>query len=241
MHKRLHEAARERDDRLLGDDRLEQITQRVIDRRRDDGDERFVDAAERLVDTPEQFGRKTRGKRRARLVEQRADGFEAEPAQRRAGFRRKPQRFDRAAAPALRLPARGQDSEGRGMKARQRPGRAGRVGDGKPRRQAEIFFQPRRKDRRAAFPRRRTDARRLRCRGKNRRRRSPRPRARRSAYSASPTAPGGAARRRRRRHRWRAPATIPLSRAHPPTARRARAPRPRPPRSRRRCAARRRR
>ena len=28
------------------------------------------------------------------------------------------------------------------MKARQRPGRAGRIGDGKPRRQAEIFFEP---------------------------------------------------------------------------------------------------
>ncbi len=31
------------------------------------------------------------------------------------------------------------------MKTRQRPGRAGRVGDGKPRRQAEIFFEPGRK------------------------------------------------------------------------------------------------
>jgi len=28
------------------------------------------------------------------------------------------------------------------VKARQRPGRAGRVGDGKPRRQAEFFFEP---------------------------------------------------------------------------------------------------
>ena len=39
--------------------------------------------------------------------------------------------------------ARGQDSAGRGVKARQRPGRAGRSGDGKPRRQAEISFKPR--------------------------------------------------------------------------------------------------
>ena len=31
------------------------------------------------------------------------------------------------------------------MKARQRPGRAGRGGDGKPRRQAETFFKPGRK------------------------------------------------------------------------------------------------
>ena len=106
---------RQRDDRFLGDDRLEQITQSVIDRRRDDGHERLVDAAERLVETPQQLGRKTRGKRRARLVEQRADGFEAEPAQRRAGFRRKPQRFDRqsAPAPALSCPE-GRTGEGAG-------------------------------------------------------------------------------------------------------------------------------
>jgi hypothetical protein len=90
MRKRMHETTRERDDRFLGKERLEQITQRVIDRRRDDGDERFFDAAERLVDPPQQFGRKTRGKRRARLVEQRTDGFEAEPAQRPASFRCEP-------------------------------------------------------------------------------------------------------------------------------------------------------
>src|SRR5271155_5614468 len=34
MRKRMHETARERDDRFLGKERLEQITQRVIDRRR---------------------------------------------------------------------------------------------------------------------------------------------------------------------------------------------------------------
>ena len=36
-------------------DRLEQITQAVIDRRRDDRDERLVDAAERLVETPQKL------------------------------------------------------------------------------------------------------------------------------------------------------------------------------------------
>ena len=121
-----------------GDDRLEQIMQAVIDRRRDDRDERLVDAAERLVETAQQFGGKTRGKGRARLVDQRADGFEAEPAQRRAGFRRKPQGFDRQGGKRRGFLARRQNAEGRGVKARQRPGRAGRSGDGKPRRQAEM-------------------------------------------------------------------------------------------------------
>ena len=96
-------------DRLLRQDRLEQITQAVIDRRRNNGDERFLDAAERLIETAKQLGRETRGKRRARLVEQRADGFEAEPAQRRAGFRRKPQRFDGERRQRLGFPPRGQD------------------------------------------------------------------------------------------------------------------------------------
>ena len=127
------------------------------------------------------------------------------------------------------------------MKARQRPGGAGRVGDGEPRRQAEIFFEPRRKigdelflaaeKMRGAFDvEEKTVGAVLLA-----------PRRRRSAYSASPTAPGGAARRHRRRHRWRAPAACRLSRARRPMARRARARRLRPPRSRRRCAARRRR
>src|SRR6516165_3431189 len=65
----LHVAARERDDRVLGEDRLEQITQRMIDRRRYDRPERLLDAAERLVDPLQQLGGKTRRKRRARLVE----------------------------------------------------------------------------------------------------------------------------------------------------------------------------
>ena len=39
------------------------------------------------------------------------------------------------------LLARGQNARRRLVKARQRPGRAGRVGDGEPRRQAEIFSQ----------------------------------------------------------------------------------------------------
>ena len=37
--------------------------------------------------------------------------------------------------------ARGQNERRRFVKARQRPGRAWRVGDGKPRRQPEIFLQ----------------------------------------------------------------------------------------------------
>ena len=80
VHERLHQAAGAGDDRFLRDDRFEQITQRVIDRRRDDGHQRFVHAAERLIDTPQQLRRKTRGKGCPRLVEKRADGFETEPA-----------------------------------------------------------------------------------------------------------------------------------------------------------------
>ncbi len=83
MHEGLHQAACQRDDGLLGEDRLDEITQAVIDRRGDDGDERLIEAAERLIDPPKKRGRETRGKGRARLVEERAHGFEAEPAQRR--------------------------------------------------------------------------------------------------------------------------------------------------------------
>jgi cell wall-associated NlpC family hydrolase len=88
VHEGVHQAAGQCHDGVLREDRLEQIAQAVIDRRRHDGDERLVEAAECLVDTPEKLGGKTRGKGRARLVEERTDGFEAEPAQCRAGFRR---------------------------------------------------------------------------------------------------------------------------------------------------------
>ena len=46
----LHQPAGAGDDGFLGEDRLQQIMQAVIDRRRDDGDERLVDAAERLIE-----------------------------------------------------------------------------------------------------------------------------------------------------------------------------------------------
>ena len=94
VHQGLHEAAGAGDDRLPRDDRLEQIMQAVIDRRRHDRDERLVDAAERLVETAQELGGKTRGKRRARLVHERAHRFEAEPAERVAGFARQPQGCD---------------------------------------------------------------------------------------------------------------------------------------------------
>ena len=82
----LHQPAGAGDDRLRGDDRLEQIMQAVIDRRRDDRHERLVDAAERLVEAAQELGGKTRGKRRARFVDQRADGFEDRAGGARAGF-----------------------------------------------------------------------------------------------------------------------------------------------------------
>ena len=80
MDEVLHQAARQRDDGLLGEDRIEEITQAVIDRRRHDGDERLLDAAERLVEPADEFGGKARGKGRPRLVEERADFLEAEVA-----------------------------------------------------------------------------------------------------------------------------------------------------------------
>ena len=72
VHEGVHQAAGQCHDRVLREDRLEQITQAVIDRRRHDGDERLVEAAECLIDTPEKLGGKTRGKGRARLVEERS-------------------------------------------------------------------------------------------------------------------------------------------------------------------------
>ena len=219
--------------------------QAVIDRRRDDGDERLVDAAERLIETAQQFGGKTRGKRRARLVDQRADGFEAEPAQRRAGFRRQPQGRDRQIGERRGFPARGQNKQRRSVKARGRPGGARRVGHRKPRREPETA-KPCGKIGDQAFLAAEQMGWRLRCRGKNHRRRCPRSknlrtRAKRSACSASPITPAGAARHRRRRHRRRALAKNPLSPARRPKVRRRQAPPPPPPRSRRRCAGRRRR
>ena len=89
MDKRLHQAAGQRDDGVLRADRFEQITQGVIDRRRDHGHERLVDAAQRLIDAAQQFRAKSCGKRRARFVEQGAHGFETEPVQGRACVRAK--------------------------------------------------------------------------------------------------------------------------------------------------------
>src|SRR4029077_3327034 len=86
-------------------------------------------------------GGKGGGKRAARLVEQRACGFEAEPAQLAAGLRRKPQCGDGQRRQRRGFLARWQNQRRRFVKARQRPGRAGRIGDGKARRQPEIFSQ----------------------------------------------------------------------------------------------------
>ena len=158
VDERLHEAIGVGDDRVMGEDRLDQITQRMIDRRRDDRHQRLVDAAERLIDAAQQLGGKARGERRARLVEQRADGLEAEPAQRGASVRRKPQCCDGKRRQRRRFLARGQNERRRLMKARQRPGRAWRIGDGKPRRQPEIFLQSCSKIGEQLSPRRRTDA-----------------------------------------------------------------------------------
>ncbi len=51
MDEILHQPAGAGDDGRRRDDRLDEIVQAVIDRRRDDGDERLVDAAECLIET----------------------------------------------------------------------------------------------------------------------------------------------------------------------------------------------
>ena len=61
MQKVMHETAGALQDRLLADDRLEQIIQAVINRRCSDRDQRFVAAAERLVEPAQQFVGKARG------------------------------------------------------------------------------------------------------------------------------------------------------------------------------------
>ncbi len=241
MDEVLHQPAGAGDDRLLGDDRLEQIMQAVIDRRRDDRDERLVDAAERLIETAQEFGGKTRGERRARLVHQRADGFEAEPAQRRAGFRLTAARRRWADPPAPRLPGpRAERTEALGESATApRPCRACRPPQAVP---ADRNAQALRQDRRSVSPRRRTDALSLRCRGKNRRRRclsSPRRSGRRVArrpqrQPAQRGIVGGGidgAHLQKTRFRPRVGQRLADRQAPPPP----------PPRSRRRCAGRRRR
>jgi hypothetical protein len=69
MHQVLHETAGTRENRLLADDRLKQIIQAVINRRRGDRDKWFVAAAERLVQPAEQFVGKACGKWRPWLVQ----------------------------------------------------------------------------------------------------------------------------------------------------------------------------
>src|SRR5262249_50263710 len=95
VHEILHQPSRDRDDGVLGEDRLKQIAQAVIVRRRCDESERLRGAAERLIEADEQLAFKACCKRRARLVDERADAFEAEPPQGRAGVERQPQRRDR--------------------------------------------------------------------------------------------------------------------------------------------------
>ena len=160
VNERLHEAIGVGDDRVMGEDRLDQITQRMIDRRRDDRHQRLVDAAERLIDAAQQLGRKARGERRARFVEQRADGLEAEPAQRGASVRRKPQCPDRQRRQRRGFLAAGQDERQASCESATapRPRPACRRRQAAP--AARNFFAVLQQDRRAVSPRRRTDARR---------------------------------------------------------------------------------
>ena len=67
MNEILHQPAGAGDDGRRRDDRLDEIMQAVIDRRRDDGDERLVDAAERLIETA-QAARRQSARQRARAA-----------------------------------------------------------------------------------------------------------------------------------------------------------------------------
>ena len=117
VHEVLHQPGRNRNDSVLAEDRLEQIAQAVIDRRRRDESERLRGAAERLIEAREQLSLEARRKRRARLVDERADALEAEPPQGRAGVVRQPQRRDRQQRQRLGFLPGWQDDDIVGMKA----------------------------------------------------------------------------------------------------------------------------
>ena len=133
----LHEVGCAQNDRLLRADRLEQLAQAVVGGGRSEEGERLGQAAEGLVEASEEFGQKARGKGCAGVVEQRSDVLEAEPAQRCAGVGRKTQHLDRQRCESCSLLSRRQDSSGGAMEMGEGPGCPRRIGDGKPRRQAE--------------------------------------------------------------------------------------------------------
>ncbi len=123
-------------DRLVGEDRLEQITQRVIDRRRDDGHEWLVDAAERLIDAAEQLLPETAPANGARGLSS-SEPTVLKPSRRNVA---------RVSGGQPHKAAIGNGASGCGFltpratrthrfcEMRQRPGGAGRGGDRKPRR-----------------------------------------------------------------------------------------------------------
>src|SRR4051812_24063774 len=96
--------------------------------RRDEG-ERLGRSTHRLIEPGEQFGSKARGKRRARLVEKRADTLETKPPQRDADVRGEPQRLNRQSSECISFLLGWQQTDRTGMETRQGPGHAGSCGD----------------------------------------------------------------------------------------------------------------
>ncbi len=138
MYEVPHQAAGDRDDRLLRGDRFEQIAQAVIDRRRDDEAQRLGGAAERLVDAREQFALEAGGERRARLAPSSAP-TRLKPSRRSVAHVSRASRKASigSGASAWVSSPEGQRDDVEAMVVRERPGRAGGRGDREPCRQSE--------------------------------------------------------------------------------------------------------
>ena len=110
---------------------------RLVERRGRDGIDRLGNAAEDLIEAQEKARAEAAAQRGARLVEKIADALEAETAERKARRGIEPQRLDRQPFDGGSFAAR-RDADVRGASvARERPAGAGRIGERKPRRQAE--------------------------------------------------------------------------------------------------------
>ena len=121
----------------MRDDRIEEPARRLVERRGRDGIDRLGSAAEDLIEAQEKARAEAAAQRGARLVEKIADALQAETAERKARRGIEPQRLDRQPFDGGPFPAR-RDADVRGAcVTRERPAGAGRIGERKPRRQAE--------------------------------------------------------------------------------------------------------
>jgi len=86
-----HEAFRERDDRVLREDRLDEANDLAIGRWGRKEEERLGHLPERLVEASQELRLEARREGRARRIDQRADALEAEAPQRLSRRRREAQ------------------------------------------------------------------------------------------------------------------------------------------------------